>query len=882
MKSPSLFDMNTTILTPNRRLAATLLKKYNQGQQEQSQLSWHSLDILPFPRWLERLWQTASWMGSHAPLQLLTSQQERTLWEDIINKMPENGTLLQATGTADIAKSAWSSLKQWQVSLHDPALGLTEDGQTFLKWADAFQKISAKNDWLDSASLQPVLCQLIRAGNLPLPKSLFVIGFTELTPIQQAIFEACERQGTSVFCIEHFTEQQPTIKPCQRIGLTDSETEIVKMACWAKALWQQSTDLPLRIGCIVPQLDKIRDQVLQVFLEVFTENNQLHSDYSRLPFNISAGKSLTLYSLIDTAFLLLQLPSQSITYPTLSRILRSPFIGDAEGERIKRAELDHLLQRNNIARISLSELIAHPKLNMHTRCPHLTERLLRFQMHCSTKPPSAPCSDWAHFFLEGLTRLGWPGERSLNSQEYQIVQRFLDLLYELRGLDPLLGSQSYSSALHYLMQWAVKTIYQPETPDTPIQILGLLEAAPLPFDYSWVIGLNDSVWPASCKPNPLIPQRLQKELNMPHASADRELQYSKRLTEQLKLNSNHIIFSYPKKNTEIELRPSSLIHDLPEITLELLPQAVFQPIAETIYQSQQLEHIQDNQAPPLTLDEKSVGGTSIFKLQAACPFKAFAELRLHARKVEPPALGLRNQDRGILLHKALELIWHEIKTSEQLHHYSDNELKQLIDYTVQQTMEIQSQAKTTLTRLESIRLKSLLWKWLQYEKNRPPFKVVSYEAQTNMTIGPISITLRVDRVDELPDGSQLIIDYKAGKNKNTISDWFGERLNEPQLPLYCVSSSDKTMGFAFAEVRPDGMSLRGISQLGVDIETIQPFERVKQAECRSWNEQLTQWRSALEKVGTDFFHGIADVSPKNQQTCRHCHLKPLCRIYSYE
>ena len=55
-----------------------------------------------------------------------------------------------------------------------------------------------------------------------------------------------------------------------------------------------------------------------------------------------------------------------------------------------------------------------------------------------------------------------------------------------------------------------ETLFQAESPDTPIQILGPLESTGLTFDALWLLGLDDYNWPPAPQSNPLLPNRLQR------------------------------------------------------------------------------------------------------------------------------------------------------------------------------------------------------------------------------------------------------------------------------------------------------------------------------------------------------------------------------------
>jgi probable DNA repair protein len=865
---------DTTVLTPNRRLSATLLKKYNQLKITENQACWTSLPILPFTSWIQRLWQdyVATQIHEVSSL-LLTTQQEFILWEEILQQFPANEALLQLSETAKLAKTAWEIVKQWRVDLTHPALSTTEDSHSFLAWATQFQHICQKNNWIDFNSLIHKISENILSNKIILPKRLILTGFTEFSPLQNYLFSCLEKKGVRIIDDKEIAQGFSSIKTssinsAKRIGLENEETEIYTMARWAKSLL--NSDPTLSIGCIVPNLEKIRDHVLPIFSDVFSEDNQL--------FNISAGKSLATYPIIHSALQLLQLNHQPIPIEKISQLLLSPFLGDAESEFIKRAQLDTYLRKLNITQITLE------KLNL-TSTPRLAKRIKKFLTFSQELPPFNTISEWVPVFIKILDILGWPGERSLDSHEYQLVQRWLELLLEYQTFDTVLNQKNYQKTLHYLMRLAANVIFQPKSVDTSVQILGILEATGLPFDHAWVMGFDDSVWPPPARPNPFIPYPLQATLQMPHATAEHEFDYSKRLIEQLKQNITQLIFSHAEHNAHSELRTSPLITDLPEITIEELKLTSFTSRAEKSRQSQRVERIEDTKAPPLTTATIQ-GGAMIFKLQAACPFKAFAEIRLKAKPIESPVLGLTPENRGKITHKALEFLWKEIKDSVRLQSYDEIALKDIINTAITQAFQMVLNKAETNSRyltLEKTRLHTLLWDWLQIEKQRPPFKVITCEETRSITISNLTMTVRVDRIDEVVDAtnqvSHLIIDYKTG-HTNSIKNWFGERLDEPQLPLYCITATNATTHIAFAEINSLRLGFKGISQNDLATEGMTCLLDTPYSENRPWEQQIITWRNTLEKLGNDFANGHAETDPKIEiETCRYCQLHALCRVY---
>jgi ATP-dependent helicase/nuclease subunit B len=850
--------VQSILLTPNRRLAATLRTQYQQAQIKQGALSWQTKPIMPLVSWLESIWfDHTQQLIEPIPL-LLAPFQEQLLWEDIIRNSPESQCLLQLSNTAKVAASAWELLKQWKIPLNHPDLTTTEDSQQFLRWAKQFHKRCQQHHWLDPTSIADYL----HGKNLDLPHEITLVGFIDIPPQIKALLDHFQTKGLIV-------SNQPSLNLNQtkfRIPLNDKEDEILTMARWAKATYESKHFNEVKIGCIIPNLDHSRESIQRIFHRVF-------ADYPELIFNISAGKPLSSCPIIYTALQLLNLANDTVASPTFSHILRSPFTGDAEKESQPRALYDRYLQNQNLTAVSLDEL---------SFCPLLAKRIKKIQK-IQPKVARSP-SQWVDYFNDMLEILGWPGERSLNSEEYQVIQNgWQPLLRNFATLDLLFESLTQKNAVHYLSVLAKTTIFQPQSPPACIQILGLLEAGGLTFDHLWIMGLDDRSWPPLPAPNPFIPHRLQKQLNMPNASAERELIYCQKLTDQLLKHSHTAIFSHSIQEDEMTLRPSALIKHFPLLDREKILSGHFISEAEHLYALRQIESIDDFIGPPLCMDEILQGGTSIFKLQAMCPFKAFSELRLQARFIEPPTGGLRAQDRGKILHKVLELCWLTLKNSEQLHALDFNALDQLITDCIEQTF---SQSKATLSRkklsrylqIEKKRLQKLLHQWFELEKNRPPFRVIACEEEREVTLGPIHFKRRIDRIDQLENDEKLIIDYKTGKN-NFIKAWFGPRPDEPQLPLYCVTEPEPISAIAFAELHPALIDLKGISKEKLNFLAIKSLTESKQGDALVWEDQIAQWREVLINIGQDFCAGNAHIDPKDPiETCRQCHLHPLCRI----
>ena len=99
--------------------------------------------------------------------------------------------------------------------------------------------------------------------------------------------------------------------------------------------------------------------------------------------------------------------------------------------------------------------------------------------------------------------------------------------------------------------------------------------------------------------------------------------------------------------------------------------------------------------------------------------------------------------------------------------------------------------------IERRRLVRLARAWLAHEKERGPFSVVAIEDKRAVTIGELAFNARLDRVDEMPDGRRIVIDYKTGQPPSKARVESGA---SPQLPL--EASIALANGFANVPLNP--------------------------------------------------------------------------------
>lgn len=878
---------DTLILTANRRQAAYLRKSYDQWHLQQDHKAWPSLAILPYSAWITQRWQQACVTGLLKPHILLSDFQAQILWEEIINASEIGNHLLNVAPTAQLAKEAWQNLQNWRVPINHNAFSQTQESRSLQHWINAYLTVCQQRRFIDTAAVTEQIISLLSTNQLVLETHIILVGFDELNPQQQQLIALLQQQGCDVQSQQVNTSR--TDSSCSnvyRLGLQNTADELVMMARWAKKLLDQST--AERIACVIPNLNEIRPQVERCFNEVFAPDKLLNPQVRPCElFNISAGMSMQEFPLLHAALLIIKLTLQPTLLTIWSTLLRSPFICAAETEMPARAKLEVKLRSYGETTLSLTMLLTLS----HAFCPQWQSCLVRIKEQLELTAKQQKPSAWTQHFSEKLALMGWPGERQASSTEYQLLQRWQQLLLEFSALDNVLGEISFNKACSHLQRLLASSIFQPQSPQAPVQVLGILEAAGLPFDAVWIMGMADINWPSPARPNPFIPIALQRQLQMPHATAERELAIAKQLTHNFSCGAATVIFSYPLYVDDRQLRPSSLLSKFNELSLEDLQLPAYQSPTEILFaHSGIMETLMDEHGPVLLADEKFRGGAAVLKHQAACPFRAFAKLRLGAQSLDEPTIGLNALERGTLLHRVLEKLWQRLKNHATLLDLADAELADAINDSIKLAItEKQLLRPQTLTprflNIEQQRLAKLLLAWIQLEKSRDPFDVIATELQQAIVIADMTLQVRIDRIDQLANGDYVILDYKTGET--SIYDWLGERPDEPQLPLYCVGSEFKTIsGLGFAQISAKKISLKGLAHESTQqsIPGISSLYDLKEnAPTLEWELLLLQWRETLQKLAEQFRSGYAKVDPKNPHTtCNECDLQSLCRVYEFQ
>ena len=890
-----------TVVTPNARLAAALKRDHDLRQSGRGLASWETADILPLPALIERLYEDLLYSDRAAALPvLLSGPQEQLVWETVIGDTAAGRSLLAAAPAAALAREAWELAHAWRLSHRLREFPGNDDARAFAEWAWRYEGLTARDRLVDRARLPDLV-----ASNLDRQRDVVAYGFDILTPQARDVLAALAAAGARV----EISAADARPGTSGRLAFESATDEIAAAARWARQRLESAVRAGaahVRVGVVVPDLARAREAVRRIFSETLAPGGTIASsdEAPAPPFNISLGEPLSAYPLVAAAMIAFDLArgvatGERVELERASRLVRSPFIAGAEAELDARARLDAELRRRlrrtvgvDALRKAIERATATDNRWRVAECPVLTRRLsgladvARAELTGTKRP-----GEWARALLRVLEALGFPGERPLSSAEHQALDKLHQAITELASLDRVAGRTRFGEALARFQTMIAGVLFQPQTPDVPVQILGVLESAGLEFDHLWVAGLTDEAWPLRSSPNPLLPIALQRAAGIAQASPAAALELDVRLTRGWLTAAPEVIVSHAQREEDRDLLPSPLIRDVPAIAPEALQLPPSATATQAIRAARRMERTEDARAPALVGAAVVAGGTGVFRDQAACPFRAFAAHRLRADALEPLCSGPDASDRGRVVHAMLEKLMGEIDSKAKLDAASGRDLDERLaaaaDYAInKQRYAGEASIDGRTARVERARLVRLGREWLEKEKQREPFDVVAREQKRAVTFGGVTVNVKLDRMDRLQGapGGRAILDYKTGPVN--VSGWLGPRPDEPQLPLYALGGDEPITAVAFACVKAGAMRFAGISSAGEPIPGVCEVtrQRVKAAEdYRSWDELLRRWRAELDALGREFAAGEARVAPKHgDDTCDQCGRRSLCRINERE
>lgn len=857
----------TLVLTVNNRYARRILTSLSAGLDAQRRVM-ALPDIVPFRAWLQQAGDELSFqpdvqLASH----VVDAFGARSLWQQVISEVEADHLLLDSGQAAGLAIDADRVMSEWLLDVMPEEE--TSDYQRFVLWREAYRNRLLELDAEDGALGFERVCEAVEAGRLEYQfKRLVLAGFSDMSPRLLRLVQAFEARGVALFSLEVDVSSAASVS---KVEAPDPDTEWRLAAQWANEQLSASPDG--RFAIVAAQLENDVALAHRVLREALSDR----AGRPVFSYNVAVARPLAQWPLARAALAWLSLLSDMVRRrqcrpADAGAALRAGYCVADVDEVDARARIDARLRAEAVVNLPLGEFSRRLAL----LAPELAKAWQASIEDVLVNVGKAPIDVWVVRFRRWLQLLGFPGQAVLDSHTYQAVDAFERMLERLVQQALVLGRLDMGGAVSALSALAGQTPFQPQRdPTARLDVQGFLEAEGGRWDGVWILGLTDEILPAAPRPNPLLPLPALRRVNAPRATPERELLWAQTMFGALLCTAPKIWVSHARQEGERELRPSPFIASF---------QAEAMPLLQAALEPAQMECIFDDQGPPLPAGSVTKGGIGVLDTQARNPLWAFAKYRLGAVQM-PDYAELADQNaRGIFLHRCMELICKQLPDSDSLRQqFTDGSLLKVIEAALELAAEeCLVDYGRVVRELEVQRAAAILQAWFALELERGAFAVKAIEDAFQWSHGSLQLTLRLDRVDTLADGSLAVIDYKTGAGPiDPKPDWMRERPVSLQLPFYAAvlaQGSESVGALLLAKLHASGIEVKGLSEGDCGFSGPAVLNEWADFQHLSWEGLMSQWRAMIEGLADEYANGVAVNAYFKATDLTYCDALPFLRL----
>ena len=805
------------------------------------------------------------WLSKLACVQVdipvpLTKLQELQLWERVIDDdMKASGDPASARGLARHASHAYRLLQEYRIDEGELA-GASEECEALARWIEGMRQALKMEGRTLLADLPAQL--LSRSRTLAGERHILLDGFPRFTPMQQALIEALAGQGARV----HMVASDNASAEADLTACSDAESEYMHVAEQVAELL--ATDEHARIAVVISR--QLNDLVP---LGRAFDAALLAKDAS--PSSMQAvnmpGMPLADQPMVCHVLALLGLAGRNGALLTdLAPLLFSPGIQGFVIERMVRAKFDARLREENRYYIGFGSLLKQPEMKAMPKLAGVVGLLSEWDA------AARPASEWVksvHTLLQDIGFLqATAPERG--SSEIRQLNAFRECLTSLVAVDAIHGKLEWGAFLSLLSSECRQALFAQPVRYPQVSVVPLEEITGLRFDHIFAVGFDEDALPLPAQPSPLLPFAMQRRYALPCSTPALAFEETIFLWQQLRLAAPRLHISFAHSREEREVNVSPLLAGMVAESREAMLETQVAPATESY---------DDAPLVPLNPDEAVTGGSDIIRNQSACPFRAFARHRLALVPLGETRPGIEPREKGSLIHHALQYIWEELKSQQDLLALDEAAFAVLVEAAVDHAWGRMHKPVSEATRhYECLRMSAVLQEWLEVDQERPGFSVEHCEKPYKLLLPTdggmqFTVNLKADRIDRDGEGRKILIDYKSGQ-KQSAGKWIGERMEQPQLPLYSMAEGlGADDAVCFARVRSSECGFEGLSGGDTGIRGVEPCDgRYRRPD--DWPQLLDSWKESINALAAEFVHGRCEVAPRNRAACEHCGLEAVCRI----
>ncbi|WP_338521282.1 PD-(D/E)XK nuclease family protein [Candidatus Legionella polyplacis] len=770
---------------------------------------------------------------------ILENFQIRFLWRQILSKKKINESILLSI------EKGWKQCNAWNINYKHPNFSLTKKTKEFQHWISQLKKKLFK---LNSISETEIANYILNWKFKLNSKIIIWLYFDYYTYQQKKIQKSMIKQQ---YIIKHFDVvtkhdsfskiSKSHIFLCKNLNEKEENKKILQ---WAKKQSQQNNN----IGIIIPELKKQSKNIKRNLQQNFIKN-----------FEIFSENLLENYPIISHALTWINIDKKKMTNEEYYLLLQSPYLIGSKSEMLPRIEL-----------MQNSFFLEEKKNNYNFFCKKISKKSPKLSYALktiTTYPQKTSPKQWIIIFKKRLKNLGFPGEYPLTKNNYQCYQYLLATLDKLRQYKLLISNMNKNQAIT-----ALKDLIEFNSlllnKYTNIKILNPLKTSGTFMKEIWIKNMDTQYHYKIFNLSSFIPNNLKKKIIF--YNYKKSLNIIKKNIIRLRKNKSNIIISYSKYNNAGQLQiVNSIIKNLKNIY------PIF--LNTNKQKNNKLINFSENYRISFKKNNILTDGINVLNNFIQCPFKALSFYHLNIKKqFYQFSEEIINKEKGILLHKTMEILWKYLKNQHNLLKFNKKTIKYLINLSIKNSINLLQKKflfllNPLVKKNEITRLKQIIKLSLKWEKKREPFKIKYLENKHLIHINNINFYIRTDRIDEDKNKKLWIIDYKSNLPKNFLHENTNNIINNLQLSLFTLLKNNISI-ILFQKLKTNSFSYKGIS-----------FNKNLPNSCNNLiiknnlHYYQKKYYNQIVNLLNNFNKGHYPPNPHTPSICNKCKYKILCR-----
>ncbi|MEE3003574.1 MAG: PD-(D/E)XK nuclease family protein [Pseudomonadota bacterium] len=625
-----------------------------------------------------------------------------------------------------------------------------------------------------------------------------------------------------------------------------------------------------KVAIFVPNLSNNIFRVKRALNNAFIEHTNSNLDHV-ISFN--NNQSIISYPSIDAIGHITQLISPQVQLNDIIACFESPFLFKSMG--LKKIKLAKLLKKERenydvfMTKVTISDILLYIFNSEQDEVVRQIEKFL-------TKLKSIPDQVIFHEYIENLSELlcisGWYNSDSINSHE---IEKTYEIMQQLIGYKEFKQPIQVSEANIIFKNLLTNYKFQKSNNDCKIQVYDYKEAPGRSCKLAWYSNFDQAL-NTTKKAQGLLPKAIYKKYNL--YNTDHQEIENKHIAniKNMVMSQEEVVISYNNDGAKDinNINPVELFFKenniLAKKFLEISQCEHKQKLNSNTIRKNVEEHV------TLTGSEKKIG-TYHIKEHQNCHFRGFAKFRLGLKDISDANLGLNPRDKGIIVHEILQNYFTKFKAQPQqeLTDEQQNFLQNKIKSTVKKYLQNKPRSgNSNYIKSEINIISKMLKEFFVLESERPKFSIASIEHKHNINVSDITIKCVIDRIDKINDNEYILLDYKTGVASPAA--WFGERISDPQMPIYSLNYKNKLAAISFIKINHIKVCYSGLTQ---ESHYFNGLQTKYQNYFSDWQNLENYWQTQISEMIRSYSNGSTILNPAVKSICYSCEYQRLCRIW---